>query len=71
MGDIPFLHRRSGSLRHAEAGIQWCAKGKAAVVAAGEQANDHIADPFKLAHNLRDEMDSVAAEANEGIAILG
>ena len=71
--NAPFLRRRSRSLRHAEAGIQWCAKpeGNVAAAAAGEQTNGRTVDPYKPGHSLQDETDNVAAEVKEGIAILG
>ena len=71
--DVPYLRGRSRSLRHAEAGIQWCAKpeGNVSFAAAGEQTNDRPVDPYKPGHSMQDETGNVAAEAEEGIAILG
>ena len=54
------------------AALRLVSSGKAAVVAAaGEQTKDRTVDPYKLGHSLQDETDSVAAVAEEGIAVRG
>ena len=54
------------------AALRLVSSGKAAVVAAaGEQTKDRTVDPYKPGHSLQDETDSVAAVAEEGIAVRG